>query len=68
MKLLGGSISFEVQRRNITLKTTQLSPLEIDGSEEQAVLDAEQKAQDTANEVGSAPTTPPSWKQNRQQN
>ena len=68
VKLLGGSISFEVQRRNITLKTTQLSPLEIDGSEEQAVLDAEQKAQDTANEVGSAPTTPPSWKQNRQQN
>ena len=64
VKLHGGSISFEVQRRNITLKTTQLSPLEIDGSEEKAVEDAAQKAQDTANEVGSAPTTPPSWRRN----
>lgn len=64
VKLHGGSITFEVQRRNITLKTAQLSPLEIDGSEEKAVEDAAQKAQDTANEVGSAPTTPPSWRQN----
>lgn len=64
VKLHGGSISFEVQRRNITLKATQLSPLEIDGSEEKAVEDAAQKAHDTANEVGSAPTTPPSWRQN----
>lgn len=58
VKLHGGSISFEVQKRDITLSTAQLSPLEIEGSEEQAVADAEQKAEDTAEKVGVAPQTP----------
>lgn len=64
VKLQGGSITFEVQRRNITLKAAQLSPLEIEGSEQKAIEDAAQKAEDTASEVGSAPTTPPSWRRN----
>ncbi|CQD07991.1 Secreted protein (modular protein) [Corynebacterium striatum] len=51
VKLHGGSITFEVQRRNIKLKSTQLSPLEIEGSAEKAVKDAEQKAEDTAEKV-----------------
>ena len=54
VKLHGGSITFEVQRRNIKLKSTQLSPLEIEGSEEKAVKDAERRAVDTAQRVGQA--------------
>ena len=54
VKLHGGSITFEVQRRNIKLKSTQLSPLEIEGSEEKAVKDAEKRAVDTAQRVGQA--------------
>lgn len=58
VKLHGGSISFEVQKRDITLSTAQLSPLEIEGAEQQAVAEAEQKAEDTAERVGVAPPTP----------
>lgn len=58
VKLHGGSIYFEVQKRDITLSTAQLSPLEIEGAEQQAVAEAEQKAEDTAERVGVAAPTP----------
>ena len=31
MRLQGGALTFETQRRNITLNTAQLSPIEIAG-------------------------------------
>ncbi|WP_284785595.1 LmeA family phospholipid-binding protein [Corynebacterium rhinophilum] len=55
VRLQGGTIYFEVQRRNIKVQMAQLSPLEIEGSEQRAVEEAEKKAADTANKVGPAP-------------
>ena len=51
----GGTISFEIQRRNIKVQLAQLSPLEIEGSEQRAVEEAEKKAADTKHRVGPAP-------------
>ena len=55
VKMQGGTISFEVQRRNIKVQLAQLSPLEIEGSEQKAVEEAEKKAADTKHRVGPAP-------------
>lgn len=57
VKMQGGTISFEVQRRNIKVQLAQLSPLEIEGSEQKAVEEAEKKAADTKHRVGPAPQT-----------